>query len=92
MRLTKSLRWIGTEVGQVPVFDGLSNIKDILKEYEAQVPISQRLMTLDVALRATPARWRTVHKRNIATWETYHRLLIIRFGEDVGGMNYRYDE
>ena len=26
--LTKSFRWIGTEVGQVPVFDGLSNIKE----------------------------------------------------------------
>jgi hypothetical protein len=89
--LTKLLHWIGTEVGQVPVFDGLSNIKEFLKEYEAQVPSSQRLQALDVALQATPARWWVAHKRNIVTWETYHRLLIIRFGEDVGAMNYRYD-
>ena len=24
-------------------------------------------------------------------WETCHKLLIIRFGEDVGGINYGYD-
>ena len=42
-------------------------------------------------MRVTPTRWQTAHKRNIATWETYHKLLEIRFGEDVGDMNYKYD-
>ena len=32
-----------------------------------------------------------MHKRNIATWETCHRLLAVIFGNDAGGMNYRYD-
>ena len=49
VHLTKSLRWIGIDVFQVPVFDGLSNIKEFLKEYEVQVPSSQRLQALDVA-------------------------------------------
>ena len=66
-QLTKSLGWIGTEVCEVPAFDGLSNIQEFLLEYEEQVPFSQRLKTLDMALRATPARWKTMHKRNIAT-------------------------
>ena len=48
--LTKSLRWIGTEVCKVPMFDGLSNIREFLQKYEAQVPLAQRLKTLDVAL------------------------------------------
>ena len=73
------------------MFDGFSNIQEFLQKYEVHVPSSQRLKTLDVALRATLARWWVAHKRNIATWETCHILLIIRFGEDVGGMNYRYD-
>ena len=34
VHLTKSLRWISIEVSQIPVFDGLSNIKEFLKEYE----------------------------------------------------------
>ena len=80
--LTKSLHWIDTEVSQVPIFDGLSNFEYFLKEYEVQIPSSKRLQALDVALRATPARWWVAHKKNITTWEIYHRLLIIRFGED----------
>ena len=87
----KSLRWIGTEVCEVPIFDGLSNIKEFLQKYEAQVPLSQQMKTLDVELRATPTRWWTGHKRIITTWETYHRMLAIRFGKDAGGMNYKYD-
>ena len=73
------------------MFDGLSNIKEFLREYEVQIPSSQRLQELDIALQNTPTRWWAVHKRNIVTWETCHRLLIIRFSEDVGAMNYRYD-
>lgn len=44
-----------------------------------------------MALRATLARCLIAHKRNITTWETCHELLAIRFREDVGGMNYKYD-
>ena len=91
VQMTKSLRWIGTEVCEVPMFDGLSKIQDFLQDYEAQVPCTQRLKTLDMALRATPARWWTAHKRNIITWETCYRLLVIKFGKYVGGMNYKYD-
>jgi len=50
VHLTKSLRWIGTEVRKVPTFDGLSNIQEFLQEYEAQIPLTQQLKTLDVAL------------------------------------------
>ena len=87
-RLTKSLHWIGTEVCKVPTFDGLSNIQEFLQEYEAQDPCSERLKTLDMALRATPARWWIAHKKNIATRETCQRMLVIRFGDDAGGVRY----
>ena len=73
------------------MFDGLSKIGKFLQEYEAQVPCTQRLKTLDMALRATPARWWATHKKNIATWETYHRLLTVRFGDDAGGISHKYD-
>ena len=32
-----------------------------------------------------------MHQRNIATWDTCHRLLMIRFGADTGGMESLYD-
>ena len=89
--LTRALRWIGVEICEIPTFDGLSEIQEFLQKYEVKVPLDQRLKALDVALRATPTRWWATHKRNIANWETCHRLLIVRFGEDDGGMNYKYD-
>ena len=85
--LMKSLRQIGTEVCEVPTFNGLFDIQEFLQDYEAQIPLSQRLKTLNVALPATPARWWTVHKRNIATWETCHMMLVVIFGNDAGGVN-----
>ena len=33
----------------------------------------------------------TTHQRKITTWETYRRLLTVRFGNDTGGMDSLYD-
>ena len=44
-----------------------------------------------VALRAIPARWWTAHQRQITTWETCRRLLIVWFATDTGGMDSLYD-
>ena len=73
------------------MFDGLSNIREFLQYYESQVPCPQRLNMLDMALQATPGRLWAMHKKNITTLETCHRLLVVRFGDDVGGVSYRYD-
>ena len=56
VQLTKSLRWIGLEVSQIPTFSGFSQVKEFLVENEIQVPSFQRLKALDVALRATPEK------------------------------------
>ena len=90
-RITKSLRWIGSEVSTLPIFDGLLDIQIFVQEYEAQVPCSERLQYLVVVLRATPTRWWTTHQGNIATWDTCRRLLMIRFGANIGGMDSLYD-
>ena len=91
MQLTMSLRWIGSEVSQIPTFSGFSQVKEFLVEYEIQVPSFQRLKALDVALRATPARWWVAHKQNIATWETCQRLLLIRVGEKPDEIECQYN-
>ena len=90
-QLTKSLCWIGSEVSQIPTFSGLSQVNEVLIEYEIQVPSFQRLKALDMALRATPTRWWAPHKKNIATWETCQRLLMIKFGEKLDGIDCQYD-
>ena len=90
-RITKTLRWIRSEVSTLPVFDGLSDIEIFVQEYKAQLPCPKRLQHLVFVLRATPVRWWTVHQRNIATWDTCRRLLLIRFGADIGGIESLYD-
>jgi hypothetical protein len=86
-RITKSLRQIGSEVSTIPIFDGSSDIQIFVQEYEAQVHYSERLSSLVVALRATPARWWTAHQRKITTWETCRKLLTVKFSNDTGGMD-----
>ena len=37
---------------------------------------------MDLAVRATPARWWYAHKENIASWDNIKRLMAIRFSDD----------
>jgi hypothetical protein len=77
--LTKVIHWIGTEVINPPTFDGLNNLETFLFEFEGIVPIEHRLLALDEALKATPARWWETHKKNIMEWVQCHTLLIVFF-------------
>jgi hypothetical protein len=45
--------------------------------YEEEVSDNQRLLVLDITLKATPARWWGAHKQNIQDWYQCKRLLHI---------------
>jgi hypothetical protein len=64
-RLTREVHWIGTTVSKLPTFDGLNHLEAFLLEFEEIVPIQQRLLEMDEALKETPARWWGTHKNNI---------------------------
>jgi hypothetical protein len=64
-RLTREVRWIGTEVSNLPTFDGLNHLETFLSEFEEIVPVQQRLLALDEALKSMPTRWWGTHKKNI---------------------------
>ena len=57
-----------SEVCNLPYYDGLGDVNIFLDDYEEQVPESQILLALDIALKATPARWWGTHKKNIGDW------------------------
>ena len=59
------VRWIGTTVSNLPTFDGLNHLEAFLLEFEEIVPIQQRLLALDEALKETLARWWGTKKNNI---------------------------
>jgi hypothetical protein len=52
-RLTREVRWIGTEVSNLPTFDGLNHLEASLLEFEETVLVRQRLLALDKALKET---------------------------------------
>jgi hypothetical protein len=80
-RLTRVVHWIGTEVSNLPTFDGLT----FLAEFEKSVPVQQRMLALDEALKATPARWWGSHKKNIAEWTQRRTLLTVHFSDQAEG-------
>ena len=61
-RITKSIRWVGTETRTVPIFDGLTNLEEFIVQFSEQIPDSQKMETLNSAFRATAARWWDGHK------------------------------
>ena len=69
-RITKSLRWLGTQDSALPIFDGLSDPEQFIGQFSERVPDSQRLETLDSTFRAITARRWNSHKKNIPNWET----------------------
>jgi hypothetical protein len=88
--LTKEVCWIGTEVSNLPTFDGLNNLETFLFEFGGIVPVQQRLLELDEALKSTLARWWGRHKKNIVGWVQCRTLLTVRFSDQIEGCEVRY--
>ena len=88
--MTKSLRWIGAKTNETPSFHGLTDIQDFLPQFEQQVPHEQSIIAMDLAVRATPARWWYAHKENIASWDDLKRLMAIRFSTDSEYVQHKY--
>ena len=55
-RLTREVRQIGTTVSNLPTFDGLNPLETFLSDFEESVPMQQRLLAMDEALKSTPTR------------------------------------
>ena len=53
----KSVQWVGTEVCDLPTYEGLPNLESFLTKFEEKQYEPQWLLALDVALKDTPARW-----------------------------------
>jgi hypothetical protein len=78
-RIDRAIRWVGTEIREPPSFHGINDLETFLAHYEDEVSENQRLLALDITLKATPARWWGAHKETIIDWYQCKRLLCIRF-------------
>lgn len=77
--ITKSLRWIGTEVCNVLSFDASNDLEEFMFAYQVTVQDQDQLRALDVALKATLARWWATHKDHIENWSQFRTLITARF-------------
>jgi hypothetical protein len=88
--LTREVCWIGTTISNLPTFDDLNPLESFLMDFETIVPTQQRLLAMDEALKATPARWWGTHKRNITDWTQCRTLMTGWFSAQVGSYEVRY--
>jgi hypothetical protein len=79
--MIRSLRCVTTEVRDLPMYDGLSEVDDFLNKFEREVPEQQRFDALKWVLRATPARWWGTHQRSFEDWRECRRMMCMWFGK-----------
>jgi hypothetical protein len=84
-RLTREVCWIGTKLSNLPTFDCLNHLETFLLEFEEIVPVQQRLLALDEALKEMPTRWWGTHKKDITEWVQCHTLMTVRFSDQAEG-------
>jgi hypothetical protein len=89
-RLTREVRWIGTDVSNMPTFDGLNHLETFLLEFEEVVLVQQRSLALDESSKETPTRWWGTHKNNIAEWVKCHTLMTMFFLDHIEGCEVQY--
>jgi hypothetical protein len=81
-RIDRAVRWVGTEIREPSSFHGVNDLEAFLIQYEDEVLENQRLLALDIALKATLARWWGAHKETIKDWYQCKRLLCIKFAQN----------
>jgi hypothetical protein len=67
-RIDRAVWWICIEIKEPPNFHGLNDLETFLTQYKDEVLENQMLLALDLALKATPARWWGAHKEIITNW------------------------
>jgi hypothetical protein len=81
-RIDRAVRWVGMQIREPHRFHGMNDLEELLTRYEDEVLENQRLLALDISLKATPKRWWGAHKETIKDWYQCKRLLRIRFGAE----------
>jgi hypothetical protein len=91
-RIDRAVRWVGIEIREPTSFHGVNELEEFLTRYEDQVSENQRLLALDISLKAAPAIWWGAHKETVKDWYQCKRLLRIRFDTEQGSNELqRYD-
>lgn len=88
--MMKSMQWIGSEVSEPPSFDAINDLDSFVYKYQMKILEKDRLRALDIALKATLARWWATHKKHIKGWPQYKTLMKIRFSTTLEYVEVEY--
>jgi hypothetical protein len=61
-RIYRVVRWVGTEIRELPNFHRVNELKTFVTRYKYEVLKKKRLLSLDIALKETPEIWWGTHK------------------------------
>lgn len=75
---------------KLPHYDRLTDVDLFLDEFEREAPEENQFQALELALRATLARWWGMHKESFAGWKEYKRMMRSRFGYANTRMTEKY--
>jgi hypothetical protein len=78
-RLTREVPWIDTRVSNLPTFYGLNPLETFFSDFEESVPMQQRFLAMDKALKETLEIWQGTHKTNIEDWVQCRTLMKTQF-------------
>jgi len=79
--MTRSLRYVATEVRDLPMYDGLSKVDEFLNNFEKEVSEQQWLDALKWVLCAMSTRWWGMHQINFEDWRECRRMMRMWFGK-----------
>jgi hypothetical protein len=68
----------------------LNPLETFLSDFEESVPMQQRLLAMDEALKETPEIWCGTHKSNITYWVQCRTFMTTWFSAQVEGCEVRY--
>jgi len=60
--MTESLPCLSSKARSVPFYDSITDVDKFLDAFEREVSEKHHFQAMDLALRATPARWWGTHK------------------------------
>ena len=66
---------------ELPIYEGLPELSTLLMEFEEKFSKPYRLLAMEEALKATPARWWETLKKTITGWAQCQPLMIVLFGD-----------
>jgi hypothetical protein len=72
-------RQVGTDVQEHPLYDGTSDLDNVLQNMEETMGEDQSILVLDISFQNTPARWWATHKDTLRTWDEVKQALKYRF-------------